>query len=41
MKHIENLEKYPTTVIARHIDDTSVAHMQHVNDRIQHLENIR
>lgn len=41
VKHIESLEKYPTTMIARHIDDTCVNHMDKVNLHIQHIESIR
>ena len=38
VKEIENLDRYPSTVVARHIDETAVLHMQKVNERIQKLE---
>lgn len=41
VKQIENLQRYPNTVIAKHIDDTSVTHIQCVNEHIKKLENIR
>jgi hypothetical protein len=41
VKQIENLQRYPTTVIAKHIDETSVTHVQCVNEHIKKLENIR
>lgn len=34
VKNVEHLEKYPSSVVARHIDETSVRHMQKVNERI-------
>lgn len=41
VKEIENLERYPSLVIARHIDEVGVLHMQKVNERIQHHEQKR
>lgn len=41
VKQIENLQRYPSTVIAKHIDETSVTHIQCVNEHIKKLENIR
>lgn len=41
VKEIENLERYPSTVVARHIDEVGVLHMQKVNERIQHHEQKR
>jgi hypothetical protein len=41
LNQLDNLEMYPTTVIAKHLDDTAVTHMQTVNERIQKQEMIK
>lgn len=41
VKQIETMHKYPSSVIARHIDEASVNHIQCVNEHIKKLENIR
>jgi hypothetical protein len=38
LTHIGNLDQYPTTMIANHIDATSLAHTQRVNERIKQKE---
>lgn len=34
VKQIENLNRYPNTLIAKHIDDASVTHILKVNEHI-------
>ena len=37
VKQIENFDRYPNTFLAKHIDEASVTHIQHVNDHIQRI----
>lgn len=41
VRQFNSLDKYPSTLIARHIDEASQTHIQKVNERTQHLESIR
>lgn len=41
VNQFDNLERYPNTMIAAHIDEASRIHMQKVNERIQKLEAIK
>lgn len=41
VKQMENINRYPNTVIAKYIDEASVTHIQHVNEHIKKRENIR
>jgi len=41
LNQLDNLERYPTPVIAKHLDDTAVTHMQTVNEHIQKQEMIK
>lgn len=41
VKQIENFNRYPNLLIAKHIDEASTTHIQHVNEHIKKLENIR
>jgi len=38
---MENMNRYPNTVIAKYIDETSLKHIEHVNEHIKKQENIR
>lgn len=37
VKQIENFDRYPNSLIAKHIDDASVTHIQCVNQYIQKI----
>lgn len=41
VRQFNDLDQYPSTMVARHIDEASQIHMQKVNERMQHLEAIR